>query len=76
MSGKFVSFYRLPIANSAKIGQVRIVKDRNGVCYADGSKVLSANTTGAHSVLKLADGRDFYVLTAELDRVPKAKSRG
>jgi hypothetical protein len=52
---------------------VRIVKDRNGVIYADGSKVVSASTTGAHSVLQLADGRDFYVLTTELQSVPKAK---
>lgn len=76
MSGKLVACYRLPTASAVKIGQVRIVKDRNGVYYADGSKVLSANVTGAHSVLKLADGRDFYVLTAELQQVPKAKSRG
>ncbi|MBK9942773.1 MAG: hypothetical protein IPP13_14265 [Kouleothrix sp.] len=75
MSGKVVAFYRLPIASSAKIGQIRIVKDRNGVCYADGSKVLSANITGAHSVLTLADGRNYYVLTAELQRVPNAKAK-
>ena len=73
MSGKLISFFRLPTASSVRIGQVRIVKDRNGVIYADGSKVLSAATTGAHSVLTLADGRDFYVLTTELQSVPKAK---
>lgn len=73
MSGKLVSFYRLPTASAARIGQIRIVKDRNGVIYADGCKVLSANVTGAHSVLKLTDGRDFYVLTDELQRVPKAR---
>lgn len=73
MSGKIISFYRLPTASAVKIGQIRVVKDRNGVCYADGSKVVSSSVTGAHSVLQLADGRDFYVLTAELQRVPKSK---
>ena len=73
MSGKIISFYRLPTASAVKIGQIRVVRDRNGVFYADGSKVVSNSATGAHSVLQLADGRDFYVLTAELQRVPKSK---
>ena len=75
MSGMMLATYRLPTASATKIGSVRIVKDRNGKIYADGGKVLSANTAGAHTVLELADGRSFYVLTSDLQRVPKAKGR-
>jgi hypothetical protein len=67
--------YRLPTASATKIGSVRIVKDRNGKVYADGNKVVSAAVAGAHTVLELADGRSFYVLSSDLQRVPKAKGR-
>ncbi len=75
MSGMILAAYRLPTASATKIGSVRIVKDRNGKVYADGSKVISANVAGEHTVLELADGRNFYVLTSDLQRVPKAKGR-
>ena len=75
MSGTMLAIYRLPTASATKIGSVRIVKDRNGKVYADGNKVVSATVTGAHTVLELADGRNFYVLTSDLQRVPKAKGR-
>jgi hypothetical protein len=75
MSGAIISTYRLPTASATKIGSVRVVKDRHGKVYADGQKVVSANTAGEHTVLEIADGRNFYVLTADLQRVPKAKAR-
>ena len=75
MSGTMLAAYRLPTASATKIGSVRIVKDRNGKIYADGSKVVSATAAGAHTVLEMADGRSFYVLTSDLQRVPKAKAR-
>ena len=75
MSGTMLAIYRLPTASATKIGSLRIVKDRNGKVYADGNKVVSATVTGAHTVLELADGRNFYVLTSDLQRVPKAKGR-
>ncbi len=67
--------YRLPTASATKIGSVRVVKDRHGKVYADGQKVVSANAAGDHTVLELADGRNLYVLTADLQRVPRAKAR-
>ena len=67
--------YRMPTASSTKIGSVRIVKDRNGKVYANGTKAVSATVMGVHTLLELADGRNFYVLTSELQRVPKAKGR-
>ena len=66
---------RMPSASSTKIGSVRIVKDRNGKVYADGTKVVSTTVAGAHTVLELVDGRNFYVLTSDLQGVPKAKGR-
>jgi hypothetical protein len=75
MSGTMIAAYRLPIASATKIGSVRIVKDRNGKVYADGNKIVSATVAGAHTVLELADGRTYYVLTSDLQRVPKAKGR-
>ncbi|HNP87859.1 MAG: hypothetical protein JST60_07970 [Chloroflexi bacterium SZAS-1] len=74
MSGKLISFYRLPTTSAVRLGQIRIVRDRNGVYYADGSKVVETTITGGHSVLTLADGRNFYVLTRELEGIPKARS--
>ena len=70
-----LSIYRLPTASATRIGSVRIVKDRNGKIYADGAKVITANTSGEHTVLEVADGRSYYVLTTDLERVPKAKGR-
>ena len=67
--------YRLPSASSTKIGNVRIVKDRNGKVYADGTKVVSATVVGAHTRLEVANGRTFYVLTSDLEHVSKAKGR-
>lgn len=75
MSGMMIAFYRLPTASATKIGSVRIVKDRNGKIYADGARIDSASVAGAHTILELADGRSYYVLTADLQRVPKAKGR-
>jgi hypothetical protein len=75
MSGTMLATYRLPTASATKIGSVRIVKDRNGKVYADRNKVVSATVAGAHTILELADGRNFYVLTSDLQRVPKAKGR-
>lgn len=75
MSGMLLASYRLPTATATKIGSVKIVKDRHGKIYADGQKVVATSATGAHTIIELADGRNFYVLTAELARVPRAKGR-
>jgi hypothetical protein len=36
---------------------------------------VSATVVGAHTMLELASGRNFCVLTSDLQRVPKAKER-
>jgi hypothetical protein len=69
MSAKILAIYRLPIPSSTRIGEVRIVTDRNGQHYADGSKVIEAVAGGTHTILKLANGRAFYVLTKEYERL-------
>ncbi len=68
MSGKLIPFYRVPIGRATRVGQVRVVRDRNGRYYADGAKAVSAERTGDYTALALADGRVFFVLTAELER--------
>jgi hypothetical protein len=75
LSGTMLATYRLPSAGSTKIGSVRIVKDRNGKVYADGTRVVSTSVVGVHTMLELANGRTFSVLTNELQGVPKARGR-
>jgi hypothetical protein len=63
MSGKQLAIFRLPIPQAAQIGHVRVVTDRNGQHYVDGSKVVQTAVTGIHTALTLADGRSIFVLT-------------
>lgn len=65
MSSKQLAAYRLPIPNATRVGEVRIVTDRNGQHYADGSKVIEAVMSGQHMIIKLADGRSYYVLAKD-----------
>jgi hypothetical protein len=69
MSSKTLATYRLPIPSATKIGSLRIVTDRNKVHYADGSKIIEAIERGVHTIITLADGRSFYVLTKEFQRL-------
>jgi hypothetical protein len=69
MSSKTLATYRLPISSATKIGSLRIVTDRNKVHYADGSKIVSTVEQGVHTIITLADGRMFYVLTKEYQRL-------
>lgn len=69
MSGKQLAIFRLPIPQAAQIGHVRIVTDRHGQHYADGSKVVQTSVTGIHTALTLADGRAIFVLTKDLRKL-------
>lgn len=60
-----ISTYRLPLPNATRIGQVRVVTDRNGQAYIESSRVVEAVESGIHTVIKLANGHAFYVLTKE-----------
>lgn len=71
MSGTELPIYRLPIPSATSVGSVRIVKDRNGRLYADGSRIESTTATGRHTTLTLANGRSFYVLTSDFKKVSK-----
>jgi hypothetical protein len=65
MSSKQLAAYRLPIPSATRVGAVRIVTDRNGQHYADGSKIIETITSGIHTTIKLANGRSYYVLTKD-----------
>ncbi len=65
MANQQLAIYRLPIPNAARVGRVRVVTDRNGKHYVDGSPVVEAAESGVHTTLKLADGRSFFVLTTD-----------
>ena len=66
MSGQPLAIYRLPVANAARVGTVRVVRDRNGRYYTNGSKVDATEEIGEFTGLTAADGRTYYVRTAEL----------
>lgn len=74
MSGQPVAIYRLPAANAARVGTVRVVRDRNGRYYTNGSKAEVTEEIGEFTGLTSADGRVYYVRTADL--VALAGSRG
>jgi uncharacterized protein YlzI (FlbEa/FlbD family) len=65
MSKHQLATYRLPIANATRIGQVRVVTDRNGKHYIDGSRVIEIIDHGTHTTLKLANGTSYFVRTKE-----------
>lgn len=67
MPAKALPIYRLPIKSATRIGTVRVVIDRHGQWYVDGSKVIEVVTGATHTTIKLANGRDFYVLTKEYE---------
>jgi len=71
MSGKMLPIYRLPIPTAARIGQVRVVTDRNNRHYVNGSAVVTATPTGDFHVLTLANGEAHYVKTQDYIALPR-----
>jgi hypothetical protein len=66
MSGKTLAIYRLPIAKAPRVGQVRVVRDRNQQLYIAGSKVMTAvASTSDFLILTLANGQTYYVKAQE-----------
>lgn len=74
MSAVMVPIYRLPIANASRVGRVRVVKDRNGVCYVNGSRVQNEEASGVFLVLTLANEQSYYVKSEEYRTLTKTKS--
>ena len=69
MSGTQIPIYRLPIAARHRVGSIKVVKDRNGKIYVDGSRVEQTEVSGEFYILTLKDGRSYYVLARELEAV-------
>lgn len=65
MSAVMVPIYRLPIASAGHVGRVRVVTDRNGVRYVNGSRVQSAESSGIFLVLTLENEQSYYVKAKE-----------
>jgi hypothetical protein len=67
--------YRLPIPTANRVGQVRVVTDRNGQHYINGSKLASSTVSGDYHILTVESGESFYVKTADFRKLPGAKPR-
>lgn len=75
MSKKMLPIYRLPVAKTTQIGQVRIVIDRNQQAYIDGSKVLGASPSGDFLILTLANDQILYVKADDYQAIVAAETR-
>ncbi len=71
MSGVTVPIYRLPIPSASRVGHIRVVTDRNGVRYVNGSRVQSEELTGIFLLLKLANQQSYCVKAEEYKRLTK-----
>lgn len=71
MSGVTVPIYRLPIPSASRVGQIRVVTDRNGVRYVNGSRVESEEASGIFLVLTLANKQSYYVKAKEYRSLTK-----
>lgn len=75
MSGQELPIYRLPIPTASRVGQVRVVTDRNGRHYVNGSKVVSATPSGEFHILTMESGASVYVKTQDYRRLPAGRAR-
>lgn len=73
MSGTTLPIYRLPTKPAAQVGRVRVVIDRNGRAYIDGSKVISAEPSGDFLVLTLASGASYFVKATEYEPLTRPR---
>jgi hypothetical protein len=73
MSGTMIAIYRVPTPRAARVGQVRVIKDRNNRLYVEGSKISNTNEIGDYTALNLADGRVYYVRTDDFQQLTKNK---
>jgi hypothetical protein len=70
MRGTTLPIYRLPTRTATQVGQVQVVTDRNNQHYVDGSRVLSATSSGDFHILTLANGSVYYVKTQDYTALP------
>lgn len=67
MAGLSLAIFRVPAENATQVGQVKVVRDRNGQLYLAGSRVVDATETGAFLSLTLANGSQYFVRTSDYD---------
>jgi hypothetical protein len=65
MSRLEIALYRLPIPTASRIGHARVVLDRNGKVYINGSRVEEQHESGPFLILTAGDGQTYYVKTAD-----------
>lgn len=75
MSGTTLPIYRLPIPTATRVGQVRVVVDRNNQRYINDSKVISAVQSGDFSILTLANDTVYYVKTKDYQELHPARQK-
>ena len=75
MSGTTLPIYRLPLPTATRVGQVRVVIDRNNQRYINNSKVISAVQSGDFSILTLANDTVYYVKTKDYQEVQPARQK-
>jgi hypothetical protein len=60
-----LAHYRLPIASAPLIGHLRVVIDRNGKIYLDGSRIRDTAPSGEFLVITLQNEQVYYVKSSE-----------
>lgn len=65
MSGTTIAIFRLPTARATEVGHVRVVRDRHGGMYVEGSKVVDAAPSGDFLLLTLASGQVYFVKASD-----------
>lgn len=75
MSGQELPIYRLPMATASSVGRVRVITDRNGRHYINGSRVATTSVSGDFQVLELENGERFFVKARDYARLPGPRGR-
>jgi hypothetical protein len=75
MSGTTLPIYRLPLPTSTRVGQVRVVIDRNNQHYINDRKVISAVQSGDFSILTLANDAVYYVKTKDYEQLRHGRAK-
>lgn len=73
MRGVELAIYRLPIPTANRVGQVRVITDRNGVHYVDGSRLASATPSGDFMILETERGESVYVKASDYAQLARRK---
>lgn len=75
MSKDELPIYRLPIATANRVGQARVVTDRHGTHYINGSRLASATPSGDFVILETERGETLYVRASDFAQLSKPRKR-